>query len=81
MTKAITIIQTRRSATGFGLVHPHHSVLKQLKLLSCLYIYIYGSNPLVKTYVRLLYFQFLSSIHCIVMSQSRDEYLSGQLSS
>ena len=30
----ITIIQTRRSATGFGLVHPHHSVLKQLKLFS-----------------------------------------------
>ena len=34
MTQAITIIQTRRSATGFGLVHPHHSVLKQLKLFS-----------------------------------------------
>ena len=34
MTEAITIIQTRRSATGFGLVHPHHSVLKQLKLFS-----------------------------------------------
>ena len=34
MTKAITIIQTRRSATGFGLVHTHHSVLKQLKLFS-----------------------------------------------
>ena len=33
MTKAITIIQTRRSATGFGLVHPHHSVLKQLNLI------------------------------------------------
>ena len=34
MTQAITIIQTRRSATGFGLVHPHHSVLKQLKPFS-----------------------------------------------
>ena len=34
MNQAITIIQTRRSATGFGLVHPHHSVLKQLKPFS-----------------------------------------------
>ena len=34
MTQAITIIQTRRSAIGFGLVHPHHSVLKQLKPFS-----------------------------------------------
>ena len=34
MTKATTMIQTRRSATGFGLVHPHHSVLKQLKQFS-----------------------------------------------
>ena len=31
MTEAITIIQTRRSATGSGLLHLHHSVLKQIK--------------------------------------------------
>ena len=31
MTEAITMIQTRRSATGSGLLHPHHSVLKQIK--------------------------------------------------
>ena len=30
MTEAITIIQKRRSATGSGLLHPHHSVLKQI---------------------------------------------------
>ena len=34
MNQAITIIQTRRSATGFGLVHPHHSVINQLKPFS-----------------------------------------------
>ena len=31
MTEAITIIQTRRSATGSGLLHLHHSVFKQIK--------------------------------------------------
>ena len=34
MTEAITMIQTRRSATGSGLLHPHHSVLKQIKPFS-----------------------------------------------
>ena len=29
MTEAITMIQTRRSATGSRLLHPHHIVLKQ----------------------------------------------------
>ena len=31
MTEAITMIQMRRSAPGSGLLHPHHSVLKQIK--------------------------------------------------
>ena len=31
MTEAITIIQTLRSATGSGLLHLHHSFLKQIK--------------------------------------------------
>ena len=30
MTEAITMIQTRRSGTGSGLLHPHHSILKPL---------------------------------------------------
>ena len=34
MTEAITMIQTRRSATGSGLLHPHHSALKQIKPFS-----------------------------------------------
>ena len=34
MTEAITIIQTRRSATGSGLLHLHHSVFKQIKPFS-----------------------------------------------
>ena len=34
MTEAITMIQSRRSATGSGLLHPHHSVLKQIKPFS-----------------------------------------------
>ena len=34
MTQAITMIQTRRSATGSGLLHPYHSVLKQIKSFS-----------------------------------------------
>ena len=34
MTEAITMIPTRRSATGSGLLHPHHSVLKQIKPFS-----------------------------------------------
>ena len=34
MTEAITMIQTQRSATGSGLLHPHHSVLKQIKPFS-----------------------------------------------
>ena len=34
MTEAITMIQMRRSATGSGLLHPHHSVLKQIKPFS-----------------------------------------------
>ena len=34
MTEAITVIQTRRSATGSGLMHPHHSVLEQIKVFS-----------------------------------------------
>ena len=34
MTEAITMISTRRSATGSGLLHPHHSVLKQIKPFS-----------------------------------------------
>ena len=34
MTETITMIQTRRSATGFGLMHPYHSVLKQIKAFS-----------------------------------------------
>ena len=34
MTEAITIIQMRRSATGSGLLYPHHNVLKQIKPFS-----------------------------------------------
>ena len=34
MTEAITMIQTQRSATASGLLHPHHSVLKQIKPFS-----------------------------------------------
>ena len=34
MTKATTMIQTQISAAGSGLVHPHHGILKQLKLFS-----------------------------------------------
>ena len=34
MTEAITMIPTRRSATGSGLLHPYHSVLKQIKPFS-----------------------------------------------
>ena len=33
-TAAIIMIQTRRSATGSRLLHPHHSVLKQTKPFS-----------------------------------------------
>ena len=34
MTEAITMIQVRRSATASGLLHPHHSIVKQIKLYS-----------------------------------------------
>ena len=34
MTEAITMSQTRKSATGSALLHPHHSVLKQIKPFS-----------------------------------------------
>ena len=34
MTEAIAMIPTRRSATGSGLLHPHNSVLKQIKPFS-----------------------------------------------
>ena len=34
MTKGITMIPTRKRATGSGLLHPHHSVLKQIKPFS-----------------------------------------------
>ena len=32
LTGAITMIQTRRSGISSGVLHPHHSVLKQIKL-------------------------------------------------
>ena len=32
LTGAITMIQTRRSSISSGVLHPHHSVLKQIKL-------------------------------------------------
>ena len=34
MTEALTMIPTRRSATGSRLLHPHHSILKQIKPFS-----------------------------------------------
>ena len=32
LTEAITMIQTRRSGISSRLLHPHHSILKQMKL-------------------------------------------------
>ena len=32
LAEAITMIQKRRNSTSFGVLHPHHSVLKQIKL-------------------------------------------------
>ena len=34
LTEAITMIQTRRSSNSSGVLHPHHGVLKQIKLFS-----------------------------------------------
>ena len=33
LTGAITMIQMQRNSTSSGVLHPHHSVLKQIKLL------------------------------------------------